>query len=75
MNPLLPLVLGSLKALLLMLVAAGVALGLRGRPARLRGGGVGHRPCRLPRHPAGGAVAAGLVVAGACEHRAIRYTE
>ncbi len=36
MNPLLPLVLGSLKALLLVLVAAGVALTLRGRPARLR---------------------------------------
>ena len=36
MNPLFPLVLGSLKALLLVLVAAGVALTLRGRPARLR---------------------------------------
>ena len=36
MNPLLPLVLGSLKALLLVLVAAGFALALRGRPARLR---------------------------------------
>ena len=36
MNPLLPLVLGSLKALLLVLVAAGVALALRERPARVR---------------------------------------
>ncbi len=36
MNPLLPLVLGSLKALLLVLVAAGAALTLRRRPARLR---------------------------------------
>ena len=36
MNPLLPLVLGSLKALLLVLVAAGFALALRRRPARLR---------------------------------------
>jgi len=35
MNILLPLVLGSLKALLLVLVAAGVVLALRGRPARL----------------------------------------